>query len=368
MEEKEPSPAIQACRSKRHGRKGTSKPIVAITMGDARGVGPEVVVKALADPHLYQICRPLILGDRGVLSAMIRQLGFSLEMQEWIGKDAPYHPERPSLLSLSRLKPCAPSWRIPEGEAASASFAYIQRAADMALQGEVDAIATGPVSKEAIAAAGFPFRGHTEFLAERAGTPRFVMMLAGRRLKVALVTTHLAYREVPRALRPEKIQAVIEITGEALRRDWGLGRPRIAVAALNPHGGEGGLFGKEEGMIGRAVHRARLRGWEASGPWPSDTLFYRAVRGDFDAVVSMYHDQGLIPLKLLHFDSAVNVTLGLPFVRTSVDHGIGRDIAGQGIANPRSMQEAIRLAARMVKRRRLFLCEEGESKGPKEDR
>jgi 4-hydroxythreonine-4-phosphate dehydrogenase len=220
----------------------------------------------------------------------------------------------------------------------------------MAMEGKVKAIVTAPVSKEAIHGAGIAFRGHTEYLAEISGTRDFVMMLAGERLKVALVTTHVPLEAVARLLTDEKIFSVIEITARGLQEYFELRSPRLAVAALNPHAGEGGLFGNEEGIISRAVQRARDRGLSVSGPLPADSLFHRVQMGEFDAVVCMYHDQGLIPLKLLHFDTAVNVTLGLPFVRTSVDHGVAYDIAGKGLANSRSMEEALRLAARMARR------------------
>jgi 4-hydroxythreonine-4-phosphate dehydrogenase len=178
------------------------------------------------------------------------------------------------------------------------------------------------------------------------------MMLSGEHLRVALVTTHLPLNEVSQFLKEEKILSVVEITGRSLKEYFGFPNPRIAVAAFNPHGGEGGLFGEEENIISRAVDRARGKDWTVSGPWPADSLFHRAVQGEYDAVVCMYHDQGLIPLKLLHFDTAVNVTLGLPFIRTSVDHGVAYDIAGKGIASPRSMEEAIKMAAQMALRKR----------------
>ncbi len=331
--------------------KRNAKPVVAITMGDPRGIGPEVLVKALARPGLHRICQPLILGDAGVLSAVIRRLGLKLSIQETDGPVAQRSPGTLCLLSHSRLRPAYEPRKIPPTEAARASFAYIAKAAAMVLEGKAAAMATGPVSKEAIIGAGIDFKGHTEYLAEISGTRQFVMMLAGRRLKVAMVTTHLSFREVPKALNVGKIRSVIEITAAGLKKYWGLSNPRIAVAALNPHAGEGGLLGQEEKIISRAVQKAGFRGWRVSGPWPADSLFYRAVRGEFDGVVCMYHDQGLIPLKLLHFESAVNVTLGLPFIRTSVDHGVAMDIAGQGVANPRSMEEAIRLAARMARQK-----------------
>ena len=334
-------------------QKKTPKPLIAITMGDPRGVGPEVVVKALAQESLHQICSPLILGDRNVLQRTVRFLGLGLkvaEVQEGFLSSLPQGML--AVLSLSRLSPGPNPVEIFPEESSRASIAYVEKAGEMVLAGQVEAIVTAPVSKEAITSSGVSFRGHTEFFAQMAGVREFVMMLAGERLRVALVTTHLALNEVSGFLKPEKILSVIEITGRSLKDYFGLPVPRIAVTAFNPHAGEGGLFGKEEGIISRAVEQAREKGWGASGPWPADSLFHRAVRGEYDAVVCMYHDQGLIPLKLLHFDSAVNVTLGLPFVRTSVDHGVAFDIAGQGVASPRSMEEAIKMAAHMALRKR----------------
>jgi len=330
-----------------------SKPIVAITMGDPRGVGPEVIAKALAPDSLYPICSPLILGDPNILQRTAQFLGRELKVAEV--KEGPL-PDLPPgtlpVLALSRLSPGPNPVDIPVEESSRASFAYVEKAGKMILAGQVEAIVTAPVSKEAISRLGILFRGHTEFLAELSGTRNFVMMLAGDRLRVALVTTHLPLNEVSGSLTEEKILSVIEITGQSLKIFWGFRTPRIAVTAFNPHAGEGGLFGKEEKIISRAVERARERGWGASGPWPADSLFHRAVQGEYDAVVCMYHDQGLIPLKLLHFDTAVNVTLGLPFIRTSVDHGVAYDIAGQGTASPRSLEEAIKLAAQMAVRKR----------------
>jgi 4-hydroxythreonine-4-phosphate dehydrogenase len=256
------------------------------------------------------------------------------------------------ILPLSRLLPGKNPTEVTPEESSRASFRYLEKAGRMALAGQVEAVTTGPVSKGAIARAGIPFQGHTEFFAGLAGTKDFVMMLAGERLRVALVTTHLPLNEVSKSLKEEKILSVVEITGRSLKEYFGFPNPRIAVAAFNPHGGEGGLFGEEEKIISRAVDEAHGRGWAISGPWPADSLFHRVVQGEFDAVVCMYHDQGLIPLKLLHFDSAVNVTLGLPFIRTSVDHGVAYDIAGKGIASSRSMEEAIKMAAQMALRKR----------------
>ena len=278
------------------------------------------------------------------------------------------------VLPLSHLPRDKGPSEISPQEGSRASFAYLEMAGRMALEGKVEAIVTAPVSKEAIHGAGIPFRGHTEYLAEISGTKEYVMMLAGERLKVALVTTHIPLWAVAKLIQERKILSVIEVTSRGLQAYFNLRTPRMAVAALNPHAGEGGLFGEEERIICRAVQSARDEGLCVSGPWPADSLFHRAQQGEFDAVICMYHDQGLIPLKLLHFDTAVNVTLGLPFIRTSVDHGVAYDIAGKGVANPSSMVEAIRLAARMagIKEQKpksplpLSLAEEGWRKGGSE--
>lgn len=325
------------------------KPLIAIAMGDPRGIGPEVVVKALGHRSLHRTCFPLILGDSSVLLRTVKTLKLGLTLVR-VEEGSPLEgsPGTLTLLPLSRLR----SGNITDEEGAHASFLYLEKAGKMAMEGKVEAIVTGPVSKEAIARSGIPFRGHTEYFARLSGVKEFVMMLVGKKLKVALVTTHLPLNKVSQSLDEEKILSVVEITCRALQDDFGMRAPRVSVSALNPHAGEGGLFGQEEKIIARAIRRAKEKGWSVSGPWPADTLFHRAVRGEFDAVVCMYHDQGLIPLKLLHFDSAVNVTLGLPFIRTSVDHGVAFDIAGKGIASSRSMEEAIRMAAGMAQRKR----------------
>ena len=329
------------------------KPIVAITMGDPRGVGPEVVVKALSREALRQACCPLILGDPLILRRTVEVLGLRLKVAEIEEGSIPEMPDEGlGILPLSRLLPGKDPTEVPPEESSIASFRYLEKAGKMALAGQVDAVTTGPVSKGAIARAGIPFQGHTEFFAGLAGTKDFVMMLSGERLRVALVTTHAPLSEVSRSLKEERIFSVVEITGRSLREYFGFPNPRIAVAAFNPHGGEDGLFGEEEKIISRAVDQARGEDWAVSGPWPADSLFHRAVQGEYDAVVCMYHDQGLIPLKLLHFHTAVNVTLGLSFIRTSVDHGVAYDIAGKGVASPRSMEEAIKMAAQMAIRKR----------------
>lgn len=324
------------------------KPTLAITMGDPLGIGPEVVAKALNQDPFHRICHPLVIGDAFVLKNTCRELGLDLQVVEVSDERIQAEPSKIHLLPASAFSSAKDPRRLPKEESARASFAYLEKGAHLARSGRVQGLVTGPVSKEAIHHAGISFRGHTEYLAEISQTEKFVMMLAGDRLRVSLVTTHIPLWAVAKSLRDPAILNVIEITARGLRDFFQIPTPRIGVAALNPHAGEDGLFGNEEAGIARAVHRAQEGGISVSGPWPADTLFYRTVQGEFDAVVCMYHDQALIPLKLLHFDTAVNITLGLPFIRTSVDHGVAYDRVGQGVASSRSMEEAIRMAAHMA--------------------
>ncbi len=328
-----------------------SKPAIAITMGDPRGIGPEVVVKALAKSFVQEVCHPLVIGDSRVLAKAAENLGLGLKFMKVEDPSQKIPLGALPVFAVTELSFRETPEEISKAEGGRASFAYVEKAGKMALEGRVKAVVTAPVSKEAIVEAGIPFRGHTEYLAGISQSKDFVMMLAGENLRVALVTTHLALRDVPGALEEEKIFSVIRMTCRGLRKFFGFPAPRVAVAALNPHAGEGGLFGEEEKMISSAITQARDQGLEVTGPWPADSLFHRALGGEFDAVVCMYHDQGLIPLKMIHFDSAVNITLGLPFIRTSVDHGVAYDIAGKGRASSRSMEEAIRMAVEMVKRK-----------------
>jgi len=328
------------------------RPILGVTMGDPAGVGPEVIARALADSRVHDWSRPLVLGDAGAMAQAVRICGLDLEVRalppgrEPEGRTGLIEVLPLSDLDLDEFTPGRPS--LAGGRAAAK---YIEAGAAMALDGRIQALVTGPISKEALNRAGYDFPGHTEMLAGLTGGARVVMMLAGARLRVVLVTIHAAYAEVPRLLTGDKIIATAAITQAALEKYFGLTRPRLAAAALNPHAGEGGLFGKEETeIIAPAVAEAQARGLNLTGPYPADTLFYRAAAGEFDAVVCMYHDQGLIPFKLLHFRDGVNVTLGLPFVRTSVDHGTAFDLAGTGRADPGSMSAALRMAADMAGR------------------
>jgi len=327
-------------------------------MGDPAGIGPEIIALALADEAVYECCRPVVMGDPGILSAAMDDLrarmGYRLTLNviERPGDERSL-PGWMDLIAVSELKDSAiqPGWPTVAGGRAMAD--YIFRAVEMALRGDIAAMVTCPISKALMQEAGYAFEGHTQLIAHLTETSDPVMMLAGERLRVTLVTIHCALRDVPSLLTEDKVLKTIRMTAKALKQDFGLPTPRLAVAALNPHGGEAGLFGHEEmTVIAPAVQAAQQDGLRVEGPFPADTLFNRAVDGGYDAVVAMYHDQGLIPLKLLHFSDAVNVTLGLPIVRTSVDHGTAYDIAGTGKADPSSLKAAIRMAAAMAANRR----------------
>jgi 4-hydroxythreonine-4-phosphate dehydrogenase len=286
-----------------------NKPRVAITVGDPAGIGPEVAARAAADARVLEACEPAIYSpDHGQTFA-------------------------PGVLSA---------------DAGRAAYEVIVRAVDDAQHGRVGAIATAPVNKEAFRLAGLPWAGHTDLLAHLTGSRDVAMMFYSESLRVVLATIHIPLADVSRLLTAASLEATIGLTARELPR-FGIARPRIAVAGLNPHAGEHGLFGhEEETTIGPAIEACRRQGIEVSGPFPGDTVFVRARRGEFDAVVACYHDQGLIPVKLVAFGQAVNVTLGLPIIRTSVDHGTAFDIAGQGVADPESMIAAVLLAARLA--------------------
>jgi 4-phospho-D-threonate 3-dehydrogenase / 4-phospho-D-erythronate 3-dehydrogenase len=325
------------------------KPLIALTMGDPCGVGPEIIVAALADPSLGQLCRPLVLGDRGALERAVAVTGLPVSI-ETVQDTGPLktQPGVIYLRELSRLDPSEMVYGRPGPAAGDAAYAYICAAARLCLEGDAKAMATAPINKEALNQAGHHFPGHTELLAQLTGTDQVVMMLAGDRLRVTLVTIHEALAKVPALVTRERVLDTIRITDRALSRYF-CPTPRLAVLALNPHCGEGGLFGDEEReVIAPAIAAARAEGIDAVGPLSADTLFHFAVSGGYDAVVCMYHDQGLIPLKLLHFDDGVNVTLGLPIIRTSVDHGTAYDLAGTGRASAQSMKAALVMAAQMA--------------------
>ena len=328
--------------------------VIGITMGDPAGVGPEIIVKALSDPRIFQICRPVVLGDQGVISRVVQILGLELTVNTVTNiRGERYQTGKINLLNLSHLDANAVAWGKPDERFGKAVVDYIKAGTKLALDGEIEAITTAPINKEVINRAGYAYAGHTELFAELTHTKDYVMMLTGEKLRVALVTTHCRLKDVADLLNTQRIFTIIKVTNNSLKEYFAISKPRIAVASLNPHGGEGGIFGdEEERIIIPAINRAKDAGIDAVGTLPSDTLFYYASRGDYDVVVCMYHDQGLIPLKLLSFQNAVNVTLGLPIIRTSVDHGTAYDIAGTGKADPESLKNAITLAASMANKRR----------------
>ena len=330
-----------------------AKPLIAVTMGDPSGIGPEIIAKALARPEIVAHCRVLVIGDEQAMARSIGISGLPLRLVTLPDGLLPADPD-PAVIYLrpmSSLGARDMEFGKPTVAGGDAMFRYITEAARLCQSGAVSAMATAPISKESLNRAGHHYPGHTELLAELTSAEEFVMMLAGDRLRVTLVTIHEALRDVPRLVTYEKVLATIRITHRDLGRYF-RENPRLAVLALNPHSGEGGLFGDEEKRTIRpAVEAARREGINAVGPLPADTLFHFAVRGDYDGVVCMYHDQGLIPLKLLHFEDGVNVTLGLPIIRTSVDHGTAYDLAGTGTASDASMAAAIRMAAAMAIKR-----------------
>jgi 4-hydroxythreonine-4-phosphate dehydrogenase len=320
-------------------------------MGDPCGVGPEIIVKALEDPLVKSICTPFVIGDAGALERALSICGSELSVQEI--KEPEEACKAPvgviPLYVLSRLGKDDLIFGKPTEAAGDAVYRYICAAARFCLEGRVAAMATAPISKEAMHRAGHDYPGHTELLAELCGTEDYVMMLAGDVLRVALVTIHEALKDVPGLIGRDRVLKTIRVTATGVRRLTGIQQPRLAVLALNPHCGEGGKFGNEEQeSILPAIRAAQEEGIDAVGPLSADTLFHFAQQGHYDGVVAMYHDQGLIPLKMLHFDDGVNITLGLPIIRTSVDHGTAYDLAGSGKASEKSLLAAIRMAAGMA--------------------
>jgi 4-hydroxythreonine-4-phosphate dehydrogenase len=334
------------------------RPVLGLTMGDPAGIGPEIVLKAarlIAEDPAAPACALVVIGSAACLAAAAERLGLAATLR------ADGQPQAWPALGLveaaAARRPIQPGQL--DAEAGRLAFAAIERAVELAMAGRIDAIVTAPISKEALHLAGYPYPGHTEILAALSGSRDSCMLLVHDRLRVSHVSTHVALAEVPRRVTPARLRRVIELTIAALA-DLGIARPRLGVCALNPHAGEGGLFGTEDqAVIAPVVEACRAAGLAVEGPLPADTIYVKALAGRFDGVVAMYHDQGHIPLKLLGFTldpasgamsalSGVNVTLGLPIIRTSVDHGTAFDIAGQGIANPQSLLEAIALAARLA--------------------
>jgi 4-hydroxythreonine-4-phosphate dehydrogenase len=327
------------------------KPLIAITMGDPAGVGPEIIIKALHAAETAQLCIPVVIGDRLALERALTVCASPLTIQEiaTVDEARTLPAGRFALLTCSTLTPDDMVYGAPSAAAGDAVYRYICRAVELCLGGQVAAMATAPISKEAMHRGGHDYPGHTELLAELCNCDDFVMMLAGDVLRVSLVTIHEALHDVPRLITFEQVLKTIRITAQGVARLTGKSAPKLAVLALNPHCGEAGKFGSQEtDIIAPAIKAAQQEGINAKGPLSADTLFYFAQQGSYDGVVAMYHDQGLIPLKMLHFDDGVNITFGLPIIRTSVDHGTAYNLAGTGTASGKSLLAAIRMAVALT--------------------
>jgi 4-hydroxythreonine-4-phosphate dehydrogenase len=324
-------------------------PVIAVTMGDGCGIGPEVIVKALQSPEVRAMCRPVVIGDAARLrqAADICGLDLAIKVVNHPG-EARFEPGTADVIDLAVLPP-----GLPFGElspiAGEGAYQYVRRAVELALTGEVQAICTAPLNKEALHAAGHKYPGHTELLAELSGVREVSMMLTTEKVRVIHVTTHIGLIDAVARIDGPLVYRTIE-RGYRTLVDAGITAPRIAVCGINPHAGENGLFGygEEDSKIVPGIEQAQAEGIDAQGPLPADTIFFRAGRGDFDLVVAMYHDQGHGPVKILGLEAGVNITVGLPVIRTSVDHGTAFDIAGTGTADAGSMIEALRQATALA--------------------
>ncbi len=339
------------------------RPILGISMGDPGGIGPEICAKALNEKEMYDLCRPLVVGDAAIMENAVRFSGLELKV---VPVEDPqkgtYTLGTIDVLDMANLPLAQLKHKLVTAEQGKASFEYVAKVIELALAGKIDGTVTGPINKAAINAGGYHYAGHTEIYADLTKTRDYAMMLTDRGFRVVHVTTHVSLRDACERIKKARVRRVIDLTDETLKR-LGIEKPRIGVAGLNPHCGEGGLFGNEDDReILPAIEDARAAGIETEGPIPADTVFSKMKGGMYDAVVVMYHDQGHIPMKLIGFQyddktgtwgqmAGVNVTLGLPIVRTSVDHGTAFGKAGEGRANPQSMIEAIRLAAQLAKSR-----------------
>lgn len=328
-----------------------NKPLLAITMGDPAGIGPEIAIKALSFPEIQKISNPLIIGDKKIIQKtmkIVKAYSFDLRAVSKI-EDARFSRRVINVLDLNNIDLSKFKIGKLSSQCGRAAVEYIFKAIELAKAKKIKGIVTCPINKEAIRKAGFKYQGHTEILADKTKSKKYAMMFVSDTLWVVLATTHLPLKDVSKALNKRGILETILLTNEfiyKLRKK----KPKIGVAGLNPHAGESGIFGKEEQkVIKPAIDEARKRGIDVQGPISPDAIFYLEKLGMFDVVVAMYHDQGLIPLKLLSFNRSVNVTLGLPIIRTSVDHGTGFDIAGKGWANPQSLIQAIKVATHFAK-------------------
>ena len=321
------------------------RPIIALTVGDPAGIGPEIVIKALSDPEMYARMRPLVFADRAVLAQTLDMLGQQMELHEvQTPRDGLYQPGCVDFIDAGVLQEPIVYGEI-SAAGGQAGFAYLDRAIDLALAGDVDAIATAPLNKESLQAAKSPYIDHTAVLKARAATHEPMTLFLVKNLKIFFLTRHVSFRSIPQEITPDLVQRTLPLCDLYLRQ-LGIEEPTLAVAALNPHGGEQGLFGHEEvEILAPAVAEAQAQGLRVKGPVPADSVFHQALEGRYDGVLSLYHDQGHIAAKTLDFHGTVSLTMGLKFLRTSVDHGTAFDIAGRGIAEPRGMVEAMRAAA-----------------------
>jgi 4-phospho-D-threonate 3-dehydrogenase / 4-phospho-D-erythronate 3-dehydrogenase len=326
-----------------------SLPVIGITMGDAAGIGPEIIAKTLADPAWYERCRPIVIGDATIMQRAMALAGSPQTLRNLSGSPCATDLD---IVDLDLLSADDVPFGKLSAKAGDAAFRYIECANRLALDGTIDAVCTAPLNKEALHAGGHNYPGHTEILAELSGTKEYAMMLTAPNLRVIHVTTHIGLVDAIKRVTPERVYTVIRLAHETLVRA-GIERPRIGVCGINPHAGENGLFGygEEERQIAPGIARARGEGIAVDGPLPADTLFFRAARGDFDIVVAMYHDQGHGPIKVLGLEAGVNITVGLPYIRTSVDHGTAFDIAGTGKAEDGSMRAALAAAIELAPKR-----------------
>jgi 4-hydroxythreonine-4-phosphate dehydrogenase len=329
-----------------------SKPILAVTLGDAAGSGPELITKAFADAEVRALCRPIVVGDAATMRAALEITRLPSEVRV-IERTAGAADDRSviEVIDLANIEVA----RLGRGKVSAATgraaYEAIKRAVELTLAGEVHAVVTSAINKAALHAAGFHYAGHTELLAELCGKPKVTMMLVAGKLRICHVSTHVSLAQAIERVRPERILEVIQLAHDGVRQ-LGVTQPHIAVAGLNPHAGEGGLFGREEiEFIVPAIEEAGRRGFHVSGPYAGDTVFFRTLQGEFDAAIAMYHDQGHVAAKMLGIWQGVNVTLGLPIIRTSVEHGTDFANAGKGTGDPRSLVQALKLAATMARHR-----------------
>jgi 4-hydroxythreonine-4-phosphate dehydrogenase len=330
----------------------TERPIIGITMGDAAGVGPEIIVKALSKKEMYDISHPIVIGDASVLQDALKVAKVNLNFNPVKNpSSAKFEQGTIDVIDLKNIRLSELKMGQSQAMAGKASVEYVEKAVELAVKGEIEAIVTAPLSKEAMNLAGYNYPGHTEILAHLTNTKDYSMMLVAGKLRVTHVTTHVSMKQACSLITKDRVLKILRVTNEAIKK-LGIERPKIAVAGLNAHAGEKGLFGDEEiNEISPAIEAAKQIGIDAIGPMPPDSVFLRASKGEYDAVVAMYHDQGHIPVKMIAFESGVNVTIGLPIIRTSVDHGTAYRRAGLrlGTGDPTSLEEAIKLAVQMAK-------------------